>query len=794
MANVARLGRGGKSLLSRAGLRPNSTPRLAFSLGLILLFGHIGVGCSRPPPPAKTAAAAKPATKPLPSANCRACHEEIFKAWSPSDHAHAHRPVDATADADAFVPARDLSAHGVDYHLGWKNGKPEISEKRGNAPPQSYPADFVLGYRPLRQYIVPLGGGRYQAAELAFDPAKKEWFNVFADERRQPGEWGHWRGRGMNWNSMCAHCHFTDFNKNYDVARDTYSSTWLEHGVGCMQCHAEIPATCSKGGAGSPSRPDLKSAPHAKARPGRLGEPAPPSEIAKLKRAQETCAPCHARNELLTGKLQPGGAFHDYQRLTLPVEANVFYPDGQVRDEDFNYTSLLTSRMGGKAGVTCMDCHDPHSTRTLLPATDNALCMRCHATPGPNNAPVIDPLAHSHHKAGSVGNQCISCHMPTTTYMQRAPRHDHGFLKPDPLLTKELGIPNACSRCHADQTIDWSIKHADEWYGAKMNSRQRERARIVAAAQHWNGNPTAPPSDHADDAAVAQKLLALVASEDVPAWKATLLLLTRHYLATEPRVIATARTALADTDPLVRSAAVQVLASVPSEAATIRPLLSDPTRLVRLDAAWALSAELAENSPIRRELDAYLAVSADQPAGRLRIAQDLFNRGRAAEAEAPLRKAAEWDPNSAGIHDTLGFVLSEVGKPAEAAASLWRAAQLSPTDATPAFNAALAFAQAGKLPDAELALRETLRRNPRHDRAHYNLGLLLNQTGRVPDAIVALENAERLAPRVADYPYARATILMQRGDRDGALTATRRALQIDPANAAARELLTRLSR
>ena len=46
-----------------------------------------------------------------------------------------------------------------------------------------------------------------QPAELTFDPAKKEWFNVFGDERRQPGEWGHWRGRGMNWNSMCAHCH-----------------------------------------------------------------------------------------------------------------------------------------------------------------------------------------------------------------------------------------------------------------------------------------------------------------------------------------------------------------------------------------------------------------------------------------------------------------------------------------------------------------------------------------------------------------------------------------------------------
>jgi tetratricopeptide (TPR) repeat protein len=394
---------------------------------------------------------------------------------------------------------------------------------------------------------------------------------------------------------------------------------------------------------------------------------------------------------------------------------------------------------------------------------------------------VIDALAHSHHKPGSTGNQCISCHMPTTTYMQRDPRHDHGFLKPDPLLTKELGIPNACNRCHTDQNTDWAIKFTNEWHGAKMESRQRDRARAVAAAQA--GAPDA-----------AGKLIALATSEEVPAWRATLLLLARNHVTSDPRVIPAARTALADADPLVRSAAVQVLGNVPAEAASIRPLLNDPVRLVRLDAAWVLSTELPENSAIRKELDAYLAVSADQPTGRLRIAQDLFNRGRAAEAEAPLRKAADWDPNSAGIYDALGIVLNETGKPAEAAAALWRAAQLNPADAQPAFNAALAFAGAGRLPDAELALRETLRRDPRHDRAQYNLGLLFNQTGRVTEAVAAIEAAEKLAPRVADYPYARATILFQRGDRDGARAAARRALEIDPTNADARQLLNQLGR
>ncbi len=720
-------------------------------------------GCRRDTKPATVAAAAAaPAATAFKSADCRSCHEDVYKNWAGSHHALAHRTVDAQADADAFAAKRDFSMHGVDYTTEWKDGRPSFTERRPQHAPDAYTAEFVLGHTPLRQYVVPGPNGRYQAADLTWDPAKKEWFNVFGDERRQPGEWGHWRGRGMNWNSMCAHCHLTDYNKNYNAVTDTYATTWREHGVGCAQCHGDMPAS------------------HVDPRRVRPAKPATVSAD-DLKRAQETCAPCHARNELLTGKLVPGAPYADHYRLTLPTEASVFYPDGQVRDEDFNMTSLLTSRMGGKAGVTCFDCHDAHSGKTRLPVENNALCLQCHGPSPRLNAPIIDPVAHSHHGADSTGNRCVSCHMPTTPYMQRDPRHDHGFLKPDPLLTKELGIPNACSRCHTDQNVDWAITHTDRWYGAKMDSRQRERTRAVAAAQA--GKPDA-----------WSKLLELIASEEVPAWRATLLQLTRPYATSEPRVLVAAREGAKHADPLVRSAAAQVLATVPSEGAALRPLLNDATRLVRLDAAWPLSSELAEGSPGRKELDAYLAVSADQPAGRLRIGQDLFNRGRTAEAEAQLRKAVEWDQNSPGIHDALGLVLNEAGKPAEAAASLWRAAQLNPTDAQSAFNAALAFAGARKLPDAEFALREALRRDPRHDRASYNLGLLLAQTNRAAEAIAALENAEKIAPRVPDYPYARATILWQRGDRPAALAAARRTLELEPAHNEARALVQQAGR
>ena len=146
-----------------------------------------------------------------------------------------------------------------------------------------------------------------------------------------------------------------------------------------------------------------------------------------------------------------------------------------------------------QGGVTCLDCHTRHSYKNTLATT-----YACAATTATSqSAAVIDPAEHGHHKLNDKGGECIGCHMPVTVYMQRHPRHDHGFTIPDPLLTKELGIPNACNRCHADQTTDWALKYTEEWYGTKMNRPTRERARWIAAAENgrsWRKGQTDWPA------------------------------------------------------------------------------------------------------------------------------------------------------------------------------------------------------------------------------------------------------------------------------------------------------------
>ena len=729
---------------------------------LVLIGGAISVGAlffscrPRPVPvtrPARVADAVAQA-----STTCRNCHADIYAAWLPTDHANANRRILA-ADRPAFTVADHIDVGGSRFDLGWKNETPTMIEKRDHGVTLPHTPELVLGSKPLWQPLVSAPGGRWQPTDAAYDPARHEWFNVFGEDHRQPGEWGHWTGRGMNWNSMCAHCHMTGFQKNYDAAADSYASTWVEHGVGCIQCHGAMPLDHNN--------------------PNTVRGKSPAPFQGNRARMQQTCAPCHARNELLTADFQPGDSYHDHYRLVLPTDAAVFYPDGQVRDEDFNWTSVQLSRMG-HAGVTCLDCHDPHSTKTLLPTGNNQLCLQCHAAPGRvlasgARAAPIDPVAHSHHAAGSTGNQCVNCHMPTTTYMQRAPRHDHGWLKPDPLLTKELGIPNACNRCHADKSTDWVIASADAWYGARLDSRQRLRARAVAAAQAMQ--PSAPAA-----------VLEVFAKEDIPAWRATLLDLLAPFDRT-PAIFAVAQTSLTARDPLERAAAVRLLGSHEPSRESVRALLQDPARLVRLDAAWALSPELPEDSTARRELDAYLPLSLDQPSGQVRRGQDLANRGRYADAEKSIRLAAQWDPNSPGIYEALGFVLNARGSTQPAADAFFRAAQLSPRDATAAYHAALAFAEARQPADAEKAFRLALERDPKFDRAWYNLGLLLAETERLSEATAALKKAESLAPTSADYPYALATVLLRTGDRGGALAAARRTLALDPRHAGVRKML-----
>jgi len=719
------------------------------------------------------------------SASCRECHEEAFAAWLGSHHGQAERPIAPLLDEPAFVPPGEFT-HGT-QRTAWRTnaaGQYEVVTRGLHGTNQAFPAERVLGYHPLRQMLVPFPGGRWQATEAAWDPRSNEWFNVYGEEDRKPGEWGHWTGRGMNWNSMCAACHNTRLRKNYDLPTDTFRTAWVEHGVGCESCHGP-----------------MKN--HNEWQRANQGKGLKDPTIRKFTRDEmfDTCAGCHSRRAEFTGDPKPGDSYWDHHLLTIVDESNIYYPDGQVWDEDFEVAAFMGSKMFHK-DVRCLDCHDPHTMKNRLPG--NFLCLSCHG-PGQTNAPVINPVTHSRHKVfgydtngnlvnfdlnayhpkqvKETGGECVNCHMPQTPYMQRHWRHDHGFTIPDPLLTKQFGIPNACNRCHQDKDTDWSLRYVEEWYGDKMNRPYRTRAQTVALARR--GDPAA-----------RDPLLQQLATDEIPYWQAVAANLLGRWVE-EPAVRAALLAKLDDPHPLVRQMAAQSLGPLAQAgdtniAAALNRKLTDPRRNVRIEAARHLAATLDTNSLAGSEYLHFLDHIADQPLGQMARGVFQLQRGNLTNALPNFQRAVEWDPYSAGLRHELAIILSQLGRAHEAVEQLEAAVRLQPTEAEFHYKLALALNEIGASARVVAALEAAVRADPRHARAWYNLGLARSGRGDAPGALEALLRAEAADPRDPRAPYARATVLAQLGRLDEARAAARRALELAPEFAAARALLRQL--
>ncbi|MEI7532997.1 MAG: tetratricopeptide repeat protein [Verrucomicrobiae bacterium] len=694
------------------------------------------------------------------SASCLECHPEAYKKWAGSHHAEAERMVQTNRDQVAFDPAREFKHGTQKTFVEWQNGHAFIA---GFGVSNRWATNIVarvIGEDPLRQYLIAFPGGRFQVQEASYDPRSNEWFNVYGSEDRMPGEWGHWTGRGMNWNAMCAACHNTRVQKNYDEAKDSYHTTMSEPTVSCEACHGPLKAHVDwqKKYAGTGQKDPV---------------------FPKLSREQifNMCESCHARRADLTGDFVPGEKFDDHYELTTVDASDVFYPDGQNRDEDYETTSFLGSKMQ-HAGLTCLDCH-PRSLH-MAKLHGNALCMQCHKGGFPK-APTINPTEHSHHADGNAGNECANCHMPQTIYMQRHSRHDHGFTIPDPLLTKQFGVPNACNRCHADKSVDWSLTNTVAWYGDKMQRHTRDRAQIIARAR-------------AGEDSSRTNLTQLLQTEEIPYWRAVAANLLSPWSA-DRNVTAALLVGLNDTNAMVRSACVRSLAQLVDNetvAKAIEAKLNDPLRNVRVAAAWALRATLDPHSPAAADLKKFLEINADQPTGQMQLGAFEIARGNLTNAADYFQTAVKWDPYSPGIRHELAIVLSQLDRPQEAVAQLEAAVKLQPNEAEYHYKLALALNETGDSARVLSELESAVKCDPRHARAWYNLALVRNGAGDTAGALEAMARAESAEPNDPRIPYARATILAQLGRLNEARNATRRALEIDPNFSAASSLLQQL--
>jgi tetratricopeptide (TPR) repeat protein len=482
----------------------------------------------------------------------------------------------------------------------------------------------------------------------------------------------------------------------------------------------------------------------------------------------------------MTGNFTPGQSYFDEYQMQILDESDTWYADGQVHGEDYEFASFLSSRMSQR-GVICIDCHNPHSAKTILSGND--LCLRCH-NGGFTNAPVIQPLAHSHHSLASAGNQCVSCHMPETLYMQRHWRHDHGFTIPDPLLTRDLGIPNACNRCHTDKSVEWTLAATETWYGQKMERHTRERARWIAAGQKG------------EKSAKGHLIEMLSPQREGFYWRAAAAGLLWRW-PDDADVKAALLASLKDSHPLVRERTVNSLEPAVASGnedviAALRPMLNDQSRDVRVAAAWVLRGSVDAGSRAGGELQTMMDFNADQPIGQYRAAQFYLARRDPTAALVHLRKATAWDPYSPPFRLDAADVLMELGRTNEALAELQELCRLQPQSFEGQFKLGLALADNQQIEPAAAAFRQAARLEPQNQLAWYNLGLATSAMGQVEESLQALDRAAALVPTDPQIPYERARTLARAGRYNEARVAARQAIKLQPDYKPALDLLDAL--
>ena len=725
---------------------------------------------------------------------CAQCHADQVKAWQTSHHAQAMQVANDSTVLGNFNNAH-FTQDGVAASFFKKDSKFYVRTDGPDGKPHDYELPYTFGVSPLQQYLVPFPNGRLQSFVVAWDSRSKDrggqrWFDLYPGQKLAPADPLHWTGRNQTWNYMCANCHSTGLWANYDLAKDSYDTKWSEIDVSCESCHGPgskhvaWAQTHKKDAYGASDGDhglvvDLKPAKGTWAASdpdtGTMhwkGEPRSHNQI-------ETCAACHSRRHPIVSNPQPGPPFLDEFVPSL-LEEGVYYPDGQILEEDYEWGSFLQSKMYHE-GVTCSDCHDAHTAK-LPPVSLNAVCGKCHSLAKFGSA------QHHHHQAESAGALCVNCHMPTKTYMVVDERRDHSFRVPRPDFSIAYGTPNACNQCHMDKPASWAADAVVKWYGPN----RRQEAHFVAAIDA--GRHGLPNAEKA--------LSALITDSAQPAIaRATALNLLPEYIT--PSSAPVLQAALNDGDALVRREAVRALEPLPPQdrVRLAAPRLSDPIRSVRIEAARLLAGtppdllQEAQKTALDRgisELVASEMASAERPESHMNLALLYAQMGRTSDAEAELKTALRLDPRFVPAMVNLADLYRQQQRDAEGQQWLEKAIAVEPNAAEPIFALGLLKIRQKQYPDALSLLAKAATLQPDNARYSYVYAVALQSSGQVGPAITVLQQAHERRP--ADRQVLSALIAFERdsGNLPAAINYARQLVQLTPDDPSAQATLAAL--
>ncbi len=692
---------------------------------------------------------------------CVDCHQEQFKLWQGSHHDLAMQPANEQTMLGEFKNT-SFDYFGTVSRFYTKDNQFFVQTDGPDGILTDYPIAYTFGVYPLQQYIIQLSRGRYQVLSIAWDTRDQaeggqRWFHLYPDEHIEHDDELHWTGMNQNWNFMCADCHSTNLQKNYDLANKEYDTTWSEIDVGCEACHG--PASRHLKWVEN-KNDDLKSKGFSvefNERENISWMIDPVTGNARRNRAKqtnvevETCAQCHARRLTIKPGARPEHALLDNFQVAL-LDEPLYHADGQINGEVYVYGSFVQSKMY-HAGVTCSDCHEPHGLK--LRAEGNALCVQCHSSSKYNTA------AHHLHKPDTEAGQCVNCHMPAKKYMLVDPRRDHSFRIPRPDLSVKLGTPNACSQCHADKSAHWAANKLEQKYG-------EPDIKHYAQALHA-GRQGLPDAE--------QRLSELIADDSQPAIaRATAVTLLPPYLSRKSAPVL--QLAANDEQPLLGLGLALALALDSIHQQQRLPfaysLLYDDMRTTRSLAARALAGSSIQKLPAEArekynqalaEYESAQMFNADRPESLVNLAGLYAQQGQTKQAEQFYQNAITLAPFYTPAYINLADYYRGLGDDTAGEAVL-RKAMGQVRDNTAIQHAlGLLLVRQKKISEAIDYLRSAAQSPSATDRYVFVYAIALNSTGKAKQALEVLRKAQREYPSNPEILNALVSINNEQGNR-----------------------------
>ncbi len=695
------------------------------------------------------------------SETCQSCHAKEYDLWKKSTHGQAGgspspdfiigefdgrgRPF-----ADAIVTPQRV---GNQFQFRFE---PE------DLPAQTFKVDAVVGKGHM------IGGGtqtyfsRFPDGTVRFLPFdyirdEKVWFGETDKGKgwipitedlpiNDLSEWPPSRILGAHLSlDNCQECHGSQIQVKFDPEQKKFDTKYKTLAINCESCHGPGKKHVELALSGNiDTAQDI----------GMLA-------LATLSKDEslEVCFRCHALKDALDPGYLQGKDIENHYGMKLPILGeNPYHPDGRIRAFGYQQNHLF-SDCYVNGSMTCVDCHDPHSQgyrditgKALASPFDDGQCTGCHGSK------INELELHTHHKIGSPGSQCVSCHMPYLQHQAmgdelRFARSDHTIPIPRPSFDEEIGIQNACSQCHQDKSVEWLQAKTVEWYGELKPHKE-----IVANLSKTDADM---------DRKSAGTLLLNGSTVHYVGHMASLSKFVKNYISPD----------MASLEPEIVDG--------------IKKFVESPDLDIKSLALASLHLAQDNNPAIHNYLAQQLENLKPEDQAKVRkrwvmimpyLVKKYEDKGEFQKAIIAYKRALEVLPNNFTTITHLGYCYQQMGNSSEAIRYYKKATQIAPNDDMSWVNLGNAQQNANDVKGAITAYLKAEEINPWNAITHFNLGNYHYRLEDMPNAIQRYTKAIEIDPSLSQAYFNLCRSYIKNKQFREALTIVKAGLRFDPIN------------